>query len=306
MLADPFLGRFVTLNISLLRHRIGPQFDQLLRELDISPGHVEKLETGFRWQKVDRHTLFALLALAKANDVWPLFDVCESPLWETFRGDTGFMVVGCDLSGSQLKEDMRVAESLIHSGLGLRVKTVDDNVLAPDVTRWMMQENVMFVGAPKVNRAAELALAALWKGSTPPIRFLWPDFPRESALVGSTVSRNRGLFVEDLGILEEKSPERRLGVLVVCREPLGATGVTTVILAGCSREATMAMERDLRNSEFYYRYPYGSADVPKGTPMTFVFQSNDRQHRWHLVGKRKSAKKTGRRAGTTKRRQFRP
>lgn len=307
LMLEFLFGRFLKFHIESLRQALGSgDFARLMRDEGINERSIAKLESG-AWRTIDHHSLFVLMCAATAKGVFPLVEIVDGPFWDTFRANkNGFALVGVDLNDNHVSEDIEAASTLIRGGLSLQIVTVRKGQNPDDVKSWIREKNLLVVGGSKVNRATEICLCELWKRlGGPPIRFLWPGYSSETVTAGPSPNANRILEVREHGRLErleEDGRGRRLGIVVVCREPFGAVGVSTIVIAGCSREATRMMVADLQRPDIYYHYRPEWKHEKVGEPILFLFDSHGKAGRWRVVGFQKAQRRPGRKPGSRPRR----
>jgi hypothetical protein len=302
------LGRYLKFHVEALSAALGDaQFRELMRTEILNERQIHRLETG-AWRSIDHHSLFALMCAAVAKKIFPLIEVVDSAFWETFflPGKSGLALVGVDLMDRNVDEDAAAAARLIGAGLPLEIRSVREEQDPNEMKGWIRRRNLLIVGGSKVNRATKLSLCELWnEHGAPPVRFLWPGYARDDETGGPSPSSRRMVEVHEHGKtvrLEQTSPEHHLGIVAVCREPFGSPDVTTVVVAGCSSDATKRIVTELLRPNLYYHYRPEWAQQKAGQPILFLFDSHGKSGTWRVVGFQAPKRKPGRKPGTKPRR----
>ena len=304
-MSDFLLGRYLKFDIEALRaYRGGAPFRELLEAEQISEQQIQSLETGV-WRSVDHRALFVLMCAAEAWGVFPLLQSIDSRFWETFLlpNVNGLALVGIDLDGGNVDDDIAAASKLLKAGLPLEIVSVRESHNEDLLCDWVRSRNLVVVGGSKVNRATHVALQELWRTEGgPPVRFLWPDFQRDDETCGPSPNKRRALEVRENGqtiLIEQDSDDRHLGLVAIGRM---SPETTTVIVAGCSSQATKRIVAELLRPSLYNHY---SADWLKDRlehPTMFLFDSGSPKSYWRVVGMKPPKRKAGRKPGQRPRR----
>jgi hypothetical protein len=247
---------------------------------------ITKLRTD-QWWEIPRDSLQILAGLAAQKD-FPFIETRDHPIWATFDDSATVVFIPKGVRGSHVREDVEVYSKF--SGVGLNVVHADGNA---DVKESMKSNNTIIVGGPRYGYATDAALAALWNEQPGrpiekalPLEFRWrptPGFedagPRTFGRLGP---RRELIFVSDgqQKVYGDSEGSKRIGAVVVCRRPLGTRkAVTTIIVAGCSSEATTQMATDLINGVLHLT----PAHLEDGKPCRAIFRMGIKGQRWTIL-----------------------
>lgn len=287
-------GKYVEIEIESLRNAMGrAAFSRALKQYGVKPRTVHALEDG-TWITLNQNVLLLLLALAKEHGLPSAVRIIESPLWSTFRQRQGNVVLaGQDKYNNHFRSDFELPAVLAGSiGVKCGFRDVPLTVKPRIVTDLIRTSNLLIVGSSKNNVATDIALKAMWPKATPPIKFLMPEVRYEGVTVSESPNGVRALQVDNR--IEEENVARRLGVVVICRDPLNSKGVTTLIVAGCSSEATELMIQEFRQAALYRAYSHVHARS-RGKAAILLFDSSKRlRGRWTVYGHKVEPRKPGR------------
>lgn len=288
---NPIFGKRLRLNIESIRESFGrDEFTALLQQRGINLRMVQDLIDG-SWKAINHRTLLTLAALAEHSRI-PLVEVSDSPLWQTFRSEEvgSFVLAGMDVNDSHFGGDFEVAKALNDAGLNVAFKDVPLREARSTILRHMKEKNVVAIGSSKNNPATEVALQAMWEGR-PPVKFFLPNIRYRSKTIEESPDGTR--MVEVLGEKHcERGAECRLGIVAAKRGAAGNPLVTTVVIAGCSKEATYEMVNQLKGSDFYHQFSQDLEQISKRA-LLFLFDSS-KQDRWRLIGAERRRRKPGR------------
>ncbi len=250
----------------------------LAKELGINLAHVRRLHDG-SWSSISRSDLQAVMSWAKKHDRQVL-TVEPSPLWQTLPESDVLLVRGLDDDGNPLRSDSQVEALLVGSlkDAGCHVDiVVSDKISSVEVEQAMQERNCIFIGSPKHNQASEHSMAAMFglkagdlsaaNVRRAPFEFVLDEESRRpsafcnakssggaigvrirtsGAKSGSSGHLMRVDYHAAAGPVRAKNKGNDVGVLVVCRQPLGTSqNVTTIVLAGYSGFATQDMAQDI-------------------------------------------------------------
>ncbi|MEK7992180.1 MAG: hypothetical protein AAB403_00090 [Planctomycetota bacterium] len=256
------------------------------RRHGIPRSRIAQLEDD-SWSELSKPHLLKLLALE--SDVrhdhpdFQLLRVVPDLLWATFDSPAiGF--VGTKM-GDRVKADWTLLSAFEAAGVSLQPPG------DIDVATAMRESNCIVLGSTKWNRWTEDAIEALWPDGVPPVRFSWPASAWPDDRQESRVSKKGEKAIEFLNEKEEVqsavelSPDCPVGVLIVCRSPLGTKKpVTTIIAAGPTKYGTLQVVEDILSGSVYV----WSEQLVPGKASVFVLGSKGK--RWHnLYGERQLA-----------------
>jgi hypothetical protein len=246
--------------------------DELARAIGVDPRSAQKLIDDKKWE-LRRETLHKLLLLGFDHGFERgVFEVRHHELWDTFKAAEA-SIYRADVTWDP-RVETSIREFLTH--LDCTSTIASANQSEEEIREALRSRNCVFVGSPKANPAAEVALALL-HGARP---FDPSETNREKmavTLIGKTERHRDGrsavlssgtsccillrvpgrrpvrVKVDWLSDDDFKGPGctgQEAAAVVLCRKPLGTpANVTTIVVAGYSGLATQQAAEELIHGE---------------------------------------------------------
>jgi hypothetical protein len=286
---------------------------ELAEKYGIDRDLIDKLKYDY-WKSLNRDQLLLLMSLAQDKN-FQFLKLEPQPLLATFSGDApAIAVVGKGPRGGSVPEDTKVFHRL-SSGIDAILKYSDDPLFEGDgLAKVMATQNLLVIGGPLFNPIFGRVASILWESvgidvsSKPPVQFIITEVVPPRPCLVSLPLEQPGVVVrvpmDEISHGKRKVQSvalkgHRSGVVIACVSPCAgpqqaSKAVTTLMIAGCSKAATIDIANDFMRSAIHVRHDR----LTPGTPAVLLRHGTRRRVWFDPVFEQRVNTKSRRRNGT--------